>query len=209
MSAPPFQFDSVGQQRVAARLGIWIFLGTELMFFGPLFAGYYFVHFTDAAGLTLAARHTDLLLGTINTGVLMTSSLCMALAVASAEAGDRRASVRMLWSVAALGIAFLLIKSGEYAKDIATGFVPGNSTGPGGYAGQMFRLLYYAMTGLHAIHLCIGIGLVVRFALAIRAGHEAAANLARLETVGLYWHFVDVIWLFLFPILYLPGRSAA
>ncbi|PLP99162.1 cytochrome c oxidase subunit 3 family protein [Cupriavidus pauculus] len=208
MSAPPFQFDSGSQQRLAARLGIWIFLATELMFFGPLFMGYYFVRFTDLAGLTLAARHTDLLLGTVNTVVLMTSSLCMALAVAAAEAGNRRGAVRLLCAVAALGLIFLLIKGVEYAKDIAAGFVPDNAAGPGGHGGQMFRLLYYAMTGLHAVHLCIGIALVLGFAMAIRAGRHASANLARLETVGLYWHFVDVIWLFLFPILYLPGRSA-
>ncbi|KAI3593178.1 Cytochrome c oxidase polypeptide III [Cupriavidus sp. U2] len=208
MSTPPFPFDSGGQQRIAARLGIWIFLGTELMFFGPLFVGYQFVRFTDTAGLTLAARHTDLWLGTANTAVLMTSSLCMALAVAATEAGNRRGAVRLLWAVAALGATFLVIKGVEYAKDIASGFVPGNAAGTGGHAGQMFRLLYYAMTGLHAVHLCVGIALVLGFAMAIRAGRHASANLARLEIVGLYWHFVDVIWLFLFPILYLPGRSA-
>ena len=207
MSTPTFQFDSAPQRRLAARLGIWIFLGTELMFFGPLFAGYYLVRFTDLAGLTLAARHTDLLLGTVNTAVLMTSSLCMALAAAAAEAGNRRGAVRLLWAVAGLGATFLVIKAAEYAKDIASGFVPANADGAGGHAGQLFRLLYYAMTGLHAVHLGVAIALVVGFALTIRAGRGASVNLARLEIVGLYWHFVDVIWLFLFPILYLPGRS--
>ena len=210
MRAPPFQFDSTGQQAVAARLGMWVFLGTELMFFGPLFVGYYFVRSTDPASLALAARHTELLLGTLNTFVLMTSSLAMAMAVSAARDGRQRAAVRCLWATAALGLAFLVIKAWEYAKDIAAGFVPANASGAGGPTGQMFRLLYYAMTGLHAIHLCIGIGLVVTFALAMQQRRPLAADPAhsgRVEIVGLYWHFVDMVWLFLFPLLYLPGRS--
>ena len=207
MSAPAFPFDSTGQQHLAARLGIWVFLATELMFFGPLFAGYYYVRAMDAGALALAARDTDLLLGTLNTVVLMTSSLCMAMAVSTARGGNSRATLRYLWAVAALGVTFLLIKSGEYVNDIAGGFVPANATGPGGHAGQLFRLLYFAMTGLHALHLCVGLLLVAGFALEMLRGHRSATNAQRLEIVGLYWHFVDVIWLFLFPILYLLGRS--
>lgn len=207
MSAPPFQFDSAGQQAVASRLGMWVFLGTELLFFGPLFVGYYFVRATDPVALPLAARQTDLLLGSLNTLVLMTSSLGMAMAVSAAHECRRRAAVRCLWATAALGLVFLLIKGCEYAKDIASGFVPANASGAGGPTGQMFRLLYFAMTGLHAIHLCIGIGLVVTFALAMHRRRPLAADPGRFEIVGLYWHFVDVIWLFLFALLYLPGRS--
>jgi len=207
--APPFQFDSASQQRLAGQLGIWVFLGTELMFFGPLFLAYAYLRMLDSAGLAMAARQTDLLLGTLNTVVLMTSSFAMAMAVSEARTVRGPRTSLWLWTVAALGAAFLAVKGCEYAKDIASGFLRANTGAPGGDTGQLFRLLYFAMTGLHALHLCIGIALVVVFAVSFqrRGGHLADA--ARVEVLGLYWHFVDIIWLFLFPILYLPGRSGS
>lgn len=210
MDAPvAHQFDSRAQQTLAATLGMWIFLATEVLFFGPLFFGYLYVrtHFPDA--VAAASRHTDLVLGTANTAILLTSSLCVALATAEGRP-PRRASM-LLWACAALGLAFLAIKGFEYHQEFAEhlfpgrGFAPADAGGPWRAHGmQLFFWLYFAMTALHAVHLLVGMGLCVALAIALRRGRAVGDHA---ELAGLYWHFVDVAWVFLYPLLYLVGRA--
>ncbi|MGZ5095017.1 MAG: cytochrome c oxidase subunit 3 family protein [Burkholderiales bacterium] len=205
-------FDSVERQSDAARLGMWIFLSTEILFFGPLFLGYVYgrLHFPDA--FTAASRHTDVLLGTINTAVLLTSSFTMALAVESRRAGEVRLARMMLVLTAALGSVFLVIKGVEYAKDWHEHLVPGiRFTFDAQHVGgaELFFYLYFVMTGLHALHLMVGILIVLTMAALLMRDRVQAAASERVEIAGLYWHFVDVIWIFLYPILYLLGRAGS
>jgi cytochrome c oxidase subunit 3 len=210
-AAPRFdtQFDSLAQQRHAATLGMWVFLATELMFFGPLFFGYAYgrVHLT--VGFAAASRHTDIVLGTLNTAVLLSSSVTMAMAVEARRFDARRLAVWLLWITAALGTVFLFIKGTEYVHDWQERLVPALrfsfADGEAGGA-EMFFLLYFLTTGLHAIHLTIGIVLVLLFAIALQRRRAGFARPERIALVGLYWHFVDLIWIFLYPILYLINR---
>ncbi|CAM3664521.1 Heme-copper oxidase subunit III family profile domain-containing protein [Bordetella sputigena] len=193
-----------------ARLGMWIFLATELMFFGPVFLGYAVGRLHMPGAFTSAARHTDVLLGALNTVVLLSSSAAIALATECQRAGVTRLARRFLWITAALGAVFLAVKGYEYAKDLREGLWPGASFHaadmPDPAGGRLFFFLYFFATGLHAVHLTIGIFLVL--IVSRQSGRVAAATvLRRQETVGLYWHFVDVVWVFLFPILYLAGRA--
>jgi cytochrome c oxidase subunit 3 len=206
------QFDSAEQQAHAATLGVWIFLATELLFFGPLFFGYLYGRAQQAEAFAMADRHTDVVLGTINTLVLLSSSATMAMAALARKAGSKRAATWCLAGTAALGIAFLAIKGIEYRREWLERLVPGFGFGPtlapalrGG--AEMFFILYFGMTGLHAIHLLAGIGMTATFAVALRRGRGGFASAERIELLGLYWHFVDVIWIFLYPMLYLGGRS--
>lgn len=206
------QFDNAAQQGQAGTFGLWIFLATELMFFGPLFFGYVYGRTHEAAGFAQASRHTDVVLGTINTAVLLTSSLAMAAAVDARRAGAVNAARWLLWITAALGIAFLAIKGAEYRSEWSEHLFPGAAfsfPGEHGRAVEFFFFLYFATTGLHAIHLAIGIGIVCVFAWKLQSSSTAFASDERIELAGLYWHFVDSVWIFLYPILYLVGRSAA
>jgi cytochrome c oxidase subunit III len=205
-------FDSIERQSDAARLGMWVFLGTEILFFGPLFMGYVYGRFHFPEAFAAASRHTDVLLGTINTAVLLTSSFTMALAVEARREGDVRLARAMLVLTAALGSAFLVIKGVEYANDWHEHLVPGirfsfDAQHVGGAA--LFFYLYFVVTGLHALHLTIGIALVLTMVALLMRGRIEAANGERVEVAGLYWHFVDVIWIFLYPILYLVGRAGS
>jgi cytochrome c oxidase subunit 3 len=212
--SPPvaFQFNNAEQQSRAATLGLWVFLATELMFFGPLFFGYWIGRLNFPDGFAAASRHTEVALGTINTAILLTSSLTMVLAtVARKLDSPRRWTAILLWITAALGVVFLIIKGSEYAIEWHENLFPGKGFSfEGGHAGaaQLFFILYFAMTALHAVHLTIGITLVSIFAIALQRNAFVFANVERIELVGLYWHFVDVIWIFLYPILYLVGRSS-
>ena len=190
------------------ELGMWVFIATEVLFFGGLFFAYLYgrTHWPD--GWALAARHTDVVLGTLNTAVLLTSSFAVALAVAASE-HDRRAWVaRLLWATAALGVAFLVIKGIEYRNDWHEGLVPGAHFSLAAIPGaELFFVVYFLTTGLHAVHLTIGIALMSAFA----AGTEHRSGWAhppRLQTAALYWHFVDVVWIFLYPLIYLVVRHS-
>jgi cytochrome c oxidase subunit III len=205
------QFARPEQQAYAAHLGMWIFLATEVMFFGPLFFAYCYGRFEYPDGFAAASRQTAVLLGTLNTAVLLTSSLCMALAAAARRADARHLAAKLLWCTAALGIAFLAIKGYEYAKDWHEQLVPAvrfSFAAAHRNAAELFFFLYFAMTGLHALHLTIGIILVVVLARTLQGRSARLASTEHLEVSGLYWHFVDAIWIFLYPIIYLVGRSA-
>jgi cytochrome c oxidase subunit III len=205
------QFDSLEQQRDASTFGMWVFLATEVLFFGVLFATYaiYRAWYADA----FAAASHELLIwaGATNTVVLITSSLTMALAVHAAQTGDRRRLMRFLVVTMILGTAFLGIKTFEYY----TGFREGHLPGPGFrfeathfQHAQIFFSLYYLMTGLHALHMIIGLALMAVMLWLSWRGTITDEYYAPIEISGLYWHFVDIVWIFLFPLLYLIGRHA-
>jgi cytochrome c oxidase subunit 3 len=196
---PTIQFDNALERRESAVLGMWLFLATEVLFFGPLFFGYAHGRLAHHGDFVSGSHHMHFWLGTINTAVLLTSSFTMALAVHSAQTGAR--FLRTLLALTALlGIAFLCIKGYEYASEL-----PEVARAQGGE--QIFYLLYFAMTGLHAIHLVIGASLVAwLWATARRYGER---YFMPVEVIGLYWHFVDVVWLFLYPMFYLLERYSA
>ncbi len=202
-------FADAAQQRDAATLGTWVFLATEVMFFGPLFLAYAWGRLTLPEAFAMASRYTDLALGTLNTAILLTSSLTMALAVDAARHGDRRALARMLTVTAALGAAFLAVKGIEYRHDWNEALVPGVrfvQGGPHAHGVELFFYLYFLATGVHALHLSAGIGLVLWLAARTRESHPRAGWDTPAEMTGLYWHFVDVVWIFLYPMLYLLER---
>jgi cytochrome c oxidase subunit III len=202
------QFDDRPQQRTAAELGMWIFLGTELLFFGGLFLGYalYRHIYTDA--FTHAGRETKVLIGTLNTGILLTSSLTVALAVKATKLKTHRLLQALLAITVALGIAFLALKLYEYHEDIKEYLIPGNSLFPIGETGaEIFFSFYWIMTGIHAVHMLVGIGTWSVVIALIQARRIDPSKSDAVEVAGLYWHFVDVIWIFLYPLLYLVGRA--
>jgi len=212
------QFDSHAQQSFAATFGMWVFLASELLFFGPLLFGYVYLRLRFPEASAQASRHTDFLLGTLNTAVLLSSSFTMALAAAAAKsaanADQRRRAARLLLATAALGLAFLAIKGWEYRAEFAEHLFPGAGFHPadGGTQAliqgmELFFLLYFALTGLHALHLTAGILACLAVAWRLRSPPPAGASPEAVELAGLYWHFVDVAWIFLYPLLYLVGRA--
>jgi cytochrome c oxidase subunit 3 len=183
-----------------ALFGMWAFLATEVLFFGPLFFGYVHARLAQPDAFVSGSHHMHIVLGTLNTAILMTSSLTMALSLRAASSG-RSPRLRILLAVTALfGVAFLCVKSYEYASEWSEAV----RAGPGE---AQFYFLYYAMTGLHAIHLTIGLGILAW--LWRHARRFGAAYHTPVEIAGLYWHFVDIVWVFLYPMFYLLERYAA
>ena len=216
MSTPVLepQFRTHAQQDFARSFGMWVFLSSELLFFGPLLFGYLYLRMHDPQATGMASRHTDMLLGTINTAVLLTSSFCMALAGHAAQRDDRRLATRLLALTAALGIVFLAIKGYEWHQEFdehlfpGAGFHPLDATDPATVHGiELFFLLYFAATGLHALHLLIGVSACVWLMIVLRHPPPRGPGNETVELAGLYWHFVDVVWIFLYPLLYLTARS--
>ena len=203
------QFDDAAQQHDTSMLGMWVFLATEIMFFGGLFMAYTVYRIMHPVAFEAASRHLDVVLGACNTGVLLTSSLTMALAVRSAQLGKRWRTVAFLVVTMLLGIGFLAIKGSEYYQKYVDHLVPGPAFSfprPQSRQAEMFFCLYFTMTGLHAIHMIAGIGVVVVMTILAGRGRFTAAYYTPLEVAGLYWHFVDIVWIFLFPLLYLVGH---
>ena len=203
-----FQYANPAQQRETVTLGMWAFLATEVLFFGALVMAYFNYRIWFGADFVAAARMTKVVLGTINTAVLLTSSASMAMAVRSFDAGFRRAPALWLALTALLGLAFIGIKGFEYWLEYQEHLVPAlnfDLKGHGGIA-ELFFIFYFCATGLHAVHLMIGIVLVSWLAFWSASGRmNKNGSAARL--IGLYWHFVDIVWIFLFPLIYLAGRS--
>jgi len=204
------QFDDIEQQHDSASLGMWIFLSTEIMFFGGMFLGYALYRGKYSPAYAQASRHLDVLLGGINTGVLLCSSLTMALAVHAAQLGGRRTVVLFLIATIALGAVFLGIKAYEYYEKYEEHLIPGHGfqfEGPNAIHAQLFFSFYFALTGMHALHMIIGIGMMLIMILLTMRGKFSAEYYFPIEMAGLYWHFVDIVWVFLFPLLYLVDRS--
>jgi cytochrome c oxidase subunit 3 len=205
-------FDSLADQNEAATLGMWLFLVTEVLFFGGALMAYSIYRSWYPEAFASASHHLDVVLGTINTVVLISSSLTMALAVHAAQIGERTKLMAFLVLTMILGAAFLGIKSVEYY----TKFVEHHVPGPGfqydqpelfGHA-QIFFSIYFVLTGLHALHMIIGLGIMLWMFVWVRNGTIDTAYVSPIEISGLYWHFVDIVWIFLFPLLYLIGRHA-
>jgi len=210
-------FRSLEQQREAQLLGMWIFLATEFLIFGALWTGYAAYRFNYAPAFEAASRHLSLPIGTVNTVVLLASSLTMALAVRAARTGARTALLVCLALTALLGATFLGIKAVEYWIDFQEKLVPGLAFDPQEWSRrgidsrhvQLFLGFYYVMTGLHAVHLIVGIGLLVVMAVLAWLGRFTPEQHTGVELSGLYWHFIDVVWIYLFPLLYLVGTRTS
>jgi cytochrome c oxidase subunit 3 len=204
-------FDSLAQQTEATTLGMWVFLVTEVLFFGGLFVTYMVYRHSYLEAFAAASRELDVTLGTINTVVLITSSLTMALAVHAAQLGQRRLLMTFLILTMVLGGVFLGIKSVEYYHKFAEHHVPGldfRFEKAHILHAQLFFSLYFVMTGLHALHMIIGIGIMLVMLRWSWNGTITEEYSSPIEISGLYWHFVDIVWIFLFPLLYLIGRHA-
>jgi cytochrome c oxidase subunit 3 len=210
------QFEDLAQQHDADTLGIWVFLVTEIMFFGGMFASYAIFRWLYFAAFEAGSHILDIRLGAINTIVLLASSLTMALSVRSAQTGNRRVLVLFLILTMILGGVFLGVKAFEYDQKFAEHIVPSLEWAPAGEVlarlapggldhAQLYFFFYFAMTGMHALHMIIGMGLLLWLVLGARKGSFTPHYFAPVEVVGLYWHFVDIIWIFLFPLLYLIG----
>ena len=201
------QFETPAQQKEISTLGMWIFLVTEIMFFGGLFLAYA-IYRREFAGAFAAASNTlDVVVGAVNTAVLLCSSFTMVLAVRAAQIGSRRALIWFLILTIVLGGVFLGVKAYEWNQKFEEHHVPGPSfhlegtpmQGPA----QLFFSLYFTMTGLHALHMVVGEGLMVFLLWQAYAGKYTPKYYTPVDIGGLYWHFVDIVWIFLFPLLYL------
>jgi cytochrome c oxidase subunit 3 len=203
------QFDDPEQQQTASRTGMWVFLATEIMFFGGMITGYTVYRSLYSEAFAHASNQLDVWLGSINTAVLICSSLTMALAVHSSELGRRRKIILFLIVTMILGTVFLGIKFTEYYHKFEEHLVPGfEFSFPGPQPGQaeIFFSFYFAMTGMHALHMIIGLGLLTYLVVKAARDRLSAKYHTPVEIIGLYWHFVDIVWIFLFPLLYLVGR---
>jgi cytochrome c oxidase subunit III len=209
------QYATLEQQTETAAFGMWVFLATEVMFFGALFVsvGAYWLQYMNA--VEHASVELNWIIGGINTVILLVSSLMMALAVHFAKQGDTKRIVFYLLLTAALGVGFLCFKGAEYYSDFVENLVPWRFDEAGWIAKglssedvphvRIFLLFYWIMTALHALHVTIGIVAVLIICLLAYRGHFSAAYYAPVDVLGLYWHFVDLVWIFLFPCLYLLG----
>ena len=216
------QFDDAEQQRAASTLGMWAFLATEVMFFGALFLAYAVYRASYQEPFAAASEHLSRWFGAVNTLILLGSSFTVALAVHYAREGDGTRVVRCLLLTILLGTAFLGIKAIEWTREIRGGLLPGatfdhklfapaadahGSDGPGpsefSRHAELFYTAYFVMTGLHATHMIVGLGLLLWLVYITRRGRITRQYNTPVDMIGLYWHFVDVVWIFLFPLLYL------
>jgi cytochrome c oxidase subunit 3 len=206
-------FDDAAQQHHAATLGMWAFLATEILFFGALLTCYGVYRFDYPEPFRIGSHHLKEWAGAINTAVLLCSSLAMALAVRAAQLHRRRDLIRFLLATIVLGAMFLGIKAIEYTLEYRDHLVPNLNFHfeetlepghiPNGPKVELFMTFYFILTGLHALHMTIGLGLMVILILMARRGRFDVGNVNLVEMSGLYWHFVDLVWIFLFPLLYL------
>jgi cytochrome c oxidase subunit 3 len=229
-SALQHHFENMEQQREAGTLGMWVFLVTEIMFFGGMFLAYTLYRYKYPGAFAAASNHLDIRLGGINTVVLIFSSFTMAMAVYSTQVGKRRNSIICLLLTLVLGATFLGIKAVEYHDKYNDRLIPGKlipgrpfdpeiakpgetdphklhlAEGATKQNVEMFYWIYFAMTGMHALHMIIGIGILTVLTIMAWRGRFSPEYHAPVEISGLYWHFVDIVWIFLFPLLYLLGR---
>jgi cytochrome c oxidase subunit III len=199
-------WTDLARQREAATFGMWVFLVSELLFFSGMILVYSACRYLHPTGFFAAARETNVWYGTLNTMVLLTSSFAMAVAAQAGDARLRRLALFGLSGTVALGLAFLTIKGFEYRGDIREHLLPGPDFRVAGTGAQLFFSIYWVMTGIHAIHLSIGIVLVSRL-IWETARRELPLSSPEIQATALYWHLVDIIWIVLYPLLYLGGRG--
>jgi cytochrome c oxidase subunit 3 len=210
-------FDDLEQQKESSTLGMWMFLVTEIMFFGGLFTAYVVYRGMFHGVFAVASSHLDWKLGALNTVVLILSSLTMAMSIWAAQTNRRKLIVWFLLATIVLGSVFLVVKTIEYGDKFEHHLVPGPHFAPDpehygnlvavSDQAQIFFSLYFVMTGLHALHMIIGIGLLIWLLFPSWKGKFDSRYYNPLEVTGLYWHFVDLVWIFLFPLLYLLGAN--
>lgn len=218
-------FDNMEQQREAGALGMWLFLITEIMFFGAMFTGYVIYRTKYAQAFAVGSHGLNWKFGAFNTAVLICSSLTMALAVYFAQVGVRQMQIVMLVITMLLGLTFLGVKAIEYHEKYVDHHIPSPIFGfnwkdediphevpeasrPALKQNiEMFYWIYFVMTGLHALHMIIGIGVMCFLIYFAWRGRYTPEYHAPVELSGLYWHFVDIVWIFLFPLLYLLGAN--
>jgi cytochrome c oxidase subunit 3 len=201
-------FDDPVQQHEASKLGMWIFIMTEILLFGGLFLAYTVFRTINTDMFHNAHKHLDLTLGTVNTIVLITSSVTMALAIRSMQVDRKDRTLLFLFATLALALAFLVIKYFEYSHKIHLGQLPGRFytyTGIEGTNPHIFFSIYFAMTGLHALHIIGGMTVITMMVVRTMKNHFSPKYYTPIELTGLYWHLVDLIWIYLFPLLYLVG----
>lgn len=212
-------FVDAEQQRDAASLGMWLFLATEIMFFGGMFCAYLVYRYWYYNEFAAGSRSLDIWLGTINTAVLICSSLTVALGVRAAQMGQRKLLVILLLLTIVFGFAFLGIKGVEWYQKFEEHHIPGRSFNADDLVKaypqihiderheQIYFSLYFAMTGLHALHMIIGVGIFVFLTYYAWKERYTSKYYTPVEIGGLYWHFVDIVWIYLFPLLYLIDRK--
>jgi cytochrome c oxidase subunit III len=203
------QFETITQQREAGNLGMWVFLVTEILFFGGMFTSYTIYRSLHYAAFEAGSHLLKVQFGATNTVVLICSSLTMALAIHSAQTGKSKGKIiGWLLLTMLLGALFLGLKLRyEWYADYVEGIVPGISWNGAEHAPgvELFMCFYFFMTGLHAIHMVVGLGILTVLVIMTARDKFSAEYYAPLEISGLYWHFVDIVWIFLFPLLYLIG----
>jgi cytochrome c oxidase subunit 3 len=208
---PAEQFSDLRQQHETAETGMWVFLSSEMLFFGGLILAYAVYRNAYPHGFAQAARQTEIVIGTLNTVLLLTSSFLVAWAVDVVRRGEAGAGAILCWSAALLGAAFLVLKAIEYHGEYVKGLVPGlnlSTDEPDAYPTFLFFCFYFVATGLHAVHLTVGIVMLVVLGAKARAGAYGERYHSPISAGALYWHFVDLVWIFLFALIYLPGRSS-
>ena len=204
-------FDDLAQQHEASTLGMWSFLVTEIMFFGGMFLCYTVYRASYPEVFSQASNRLDILLGTINTAVLIGSSFTVALAVHAAQESRRKALLWFLLLTILLALSFLGIKFTEYYHKHEQHLIPGRTfqyEGENARQAAIFFSFYFAMTGMHALHMIIGIGIFLALAVGAWRERYSGSYYTPVELAGLYWHFVDIVWIFLFPLFYLLGRHS-
>ena len=188
----------------ASKLGMWLFLFTELLLFGGLFLVYSVYRYLNAEAFLEASYELNVMMGTINTIVLLTSSLTVAMSVTAIQKGDTRMAINLIWATIAFACVFLVIKYFEWTAKFDHGLFPGmdhyNDLIPGE---KLFFFLYFFMTGLHGFHVIVGAILLIFVMSSIRKGEVNKNRFVYLENGALYWHLVDLIWIFIFPLFYL------
>ena len=205
------QFASVSHRDETAELGMWVFIATEVLLFGGLLLSYFVYRHAYPQGFATGSRHTEIVIGTANTAILLTSSFLVAWAVEIFAAETRRLTAGLLAAAICLGLAFIVLKGIEYHGEYEEHLVPGidfRFTGDLANGVQLFFIFYFIATAIHALHMIIGIGLLAVLALLCR-GAPSTRHRAALHSAALYWHFVDIVWIFLFALIYLPGRSTS
>ncbi|QOZ32876.1 cytochrome c oxidase subunit 3 [Bradyrhizobium sp. CCBAU 53421] len=205
------QFASVGHRDETAELGMWVFIATEVLLFGGLLLAYFVYRHAYPQGFATGSRHTEIVIGTANTAILLTSSFLVAWAVEMFSAETRKLTAWLLAAAICLGLAFIALKGIEYHGEYEEHLVPGidfEFKGDLANGVQLFFIFYFIATAIHALHMIIGIGLLAALALLCRNA-PSSRHRAALHSAALYWHFVDIVWIFLFALIYLPGRSSS
>jgi cytochrome c oxidase subunit 3 len=205
-------FATADQQMDADTLGMWTFLITEVLFFGGMFAAYAVYREMYPMAFAATSEFMNVKIGAANTAVLICSSLTMAMAVRSAQLSRRGALIKYLIGTLIFGTIFLVVKAFEYHSKYVEHLIPGPNFHPDNLApqymhnAQILFFLYFCMTGMHAVHMIVGVGLLTFLIIKGYQNAYSAAYFTPVEMIGLYWHFVDIVWIFLFPLLYLIGH---